>query len=78
MTTPPDRVLRVDLSEGSVTSERVPERWRRRYIGGKGLGARYLHEELPAGADPLGPENVLCFALGPLSDSSRGSRATPR
>jgi aldehyde:ferredoxin oxidoreductase len=67
MAAAPDRVLRVDLSERTVTSDPVPERWRRRYVGGKGLGARYLYEELPPGADPLGPENVLCFALGPVS-----------
>jgi len=62
-----ESVLRVDLSRGTVSHERVPDRWRRRYLGGKGLGARYLYEELPADTDPLGPENRLCFALGPLS-----------
>lgn len=62
-----DRVLRVDLTAGSVESERVPERWRRRYLGGKGLGARYLYESLAPGTDPLGPDNVLGFVLGPLS-----------
>jgi aldehyde:ferredoxin oxidoreductase len=61
------RALRVDLSARSVTSERVPEAWRRRFVGGKGLGARYLYEELDAGVDPLGPDNLLCFALGPVS-----------
>jgi aldehyde:ferredoxin oxidoreductase len=63
----PDRLLRVDLSAGSVTSERVPAEWRRRYVGGKGLGARYLYEELDPGTDPLGPENALLFMQGPLS-----------
>jgi aldehyde:ferredoxin oxidoreductase len=63
----PDRLLRVDLTAGTVTSERVPEEWRRRYVGGKGLGARYLYEELDPGTDPLGPENALLFMQGPLS-----------
>lgn len=62
-----DAVLRVDLSAREVRREQVPERWRRRYLGGKGLGARYLYEELEADTDPLGPENLLCFVLGPLS-----------
>jgi aldehyde:ferredoxin oxidoreductase len=62
-----EAVLRVDLTAGELSREPVPERWRRRYLGGKGLGARYLYEELSPGADPLGPENRLCFALGPLS-----------
>ncbi|WP_433624941.1 aldehyde ferredoxin oxidoreductase family protein [Halomicrococcus sp. NG-SE-24] len=67
MTQTRDHVLRVDLSTGTVRRERVPERWRRRFLGGKGLGARYLYEELDAGTDPLGPNNVLGFVLGPLS-----------
>jgi aldehyde:ferredoxin oxidoreductase len=62
-----NRLLRVDLSTADVTSVRVPEEWRRRYLGGKGLGARYLYEELAPGVDPLGPANVLAFMLGPLS-----------
>lgn len=60
-------VIRVDLSAGSVARERVPASWRHDYLGGKGLGARYLYEELDAGTDPLGPDNRLCFLLGPLS-----------
>ncbi|PSQ00017.1 aldehyde ferredoxin oxidoreductase [Halobacteriales archaeon QS_5_70_17] len=62
-----DAVLRVDLSAGTVERERVPDEWRRKYLGGKGLGARYLYEELDAGTDPLGPGNLLAFMLGPLS-----------
>jgi len=64
---PPERLLRVNLSAETVTSERVPEGWLERYLGGKGLGARYLYEELEPGVDPLGPANVLMFMLGPLS-----------
>jgi len=60
-------VLRADLSAGEVRRERVPPAWRRRFLGGKGLGARYLYAELGAGADPLGPENLLAFCSGPLS-----------
>jgi aldehyde:ferredoxin oxidoreductase len=62
-----DRLLRVDLSAGTTRSVQIPEGWLSRYVGGKGLGARYLYEELDPGTDPLGPENVLCFMLGPVS-----------
>ena len=68
----PDRLLRVDLSAGTTGSEQVPEKWLRQYIGGKGIGARYLYEELDAGTDPLGPENCLLFCLGPLSGLTPG------
>ncbi|MEF8757934.1 MAG: aldehyde ferredoxin oxidoreductase C-terminal domain-containing protein [Halobacteriales archaeon] len=70
----PDRLLRVDLSARRVTSERVPAEWRRRYLGGKGLGARYLYDELAPGTDPLGPENVLMFLLGPLTGALPGTQ----
>ena len=60
-------VVRVNLTTRTVREEAVPERWLREYIGGKGLGARYLYDEVPAGADPLGPDNLLAFMLGPLS-----------
>ena len=67
-----DRLLRVDLSAGSTESVPIPDRWLERYVGGKGLGARYLYEELDAGVDPLGPANVLCFMLGPVSGLTPG------
>ncbi|MFB6103037.1 MAG: aldehyde ferredoxin oxidoreductase family protein [Haloplanus sp.] len=60
-------VIRVDLSAGRVARERVPEDWRRDFLGGKGLGARYLYDELDAGTDPLEPDNCLAFFIGPLS-----------
>ncbi|WP_435075708.1 aldehyde ferredoxin oxidoreductase family protein [Halorubrum sp. HHNYT27] len=64
--TVPDRILRVDLSARRVRSERVPSAWRERYVGGKGLGARYLYEAGP-GIDPMSPENPLAFLVGPLT-----------
>lgn len=73
MTEPPrddpcrDRLLRVDLTDEHVDSTRIPETWRRSYLGGKGLGARILYDELDPGTDPLGPENALVFAIGPLT-----------
>jgi len=70
----PGRILRADLSAERVVSEPVPERWRRDYLGGKGLGARYLYEELAPGTDPLGPGNALLFVLGPLTGALPGEQ----
>ncbi|MDF9748521.1 aldehyde ferredoxin oxidoreductase family protein [Natrinema salsiterrestre] len=67
MTQTRDHVIRIDLSARTVHRQPVPERWRRQFLGGKGLGARYLYEELGAATDPLGPDNLLGFMLGPLS-----------
>ncbi|QCC49139.1 aldehyde ferredoxin oxidoreductase family protein [Halobellus limi] len=63
----PTDLLHVDLSAGSVERERLPDRWLAEYVGGKGLGARYLYDRLEPGTDPLGPANYLLFTLGPLS-----------
>lgn len=63
----PNRILYVNLSDEEVTSQRIPDMWQQKYIGGKGLGARYLYEELSAEVDPLDPDNCLLFMRGPLS-----------
>lgn len=67
MTSLPAGRLQVDLGEGTVTSEPLPTDWLARYVGGKGLAARALYDALAPGVDPLGPDNVLLFALGPLT-----------
>lgn len=69
-------VLRVDLSTGRVTKEPLHERWARDYVGGRGLGARYLYDEMDPRADALSPANKLVFATGPLTgtNASCGAR----
>ncbi|MFC4247005.1 aldehyde ferredoxin oxidoreductase family protein [Natribaculum luteum] len=68
------RILRVDLSDGSISSRPIPTAWLEKFVGGKGLGARYLYEELDPGTDPLSPENVLLFAVGPLTGYTPGEQ----
>jgi len=67
------RILRVNLSEGRVSEEPINEEWAIKYIGGAGLASRYLYEEMPAGIDPLGPENPLIFMTGPLTGTASPS-----
>lgn len=62
------RIGHVDLSHETVETKPAPETWVRQYIGGRGLGVRYILEA-GASVDPLGPENPLCFMNGPLSGS---------
>ena len=57
-------VWRVNLSERSLKREPVPEAWSR--LGGRGLSARILLDEVPATCDPLGPRNKLILAPGLL------------
>jgi len=61
------RLLRVNLTNGKIETERLSEETIRDFLGGKCLGAKILYEELEPGIDPLGPDNKLVFAAGPLT-----------
>jgi len=65
------KLLEVDLTEGSSKTIPFPEALRRDFLGGTGLAATILYEQIPAGADPLGPDNVLVFATGPFQGGSK-------
>jgi aldehyde:ferredoxin oxidoreductase len=60
------KLLRVNLSSGESKVEPVPDPVVKDFLGGRGLGIRYLYQELSPGIDPLGVENKLLFAMGPL------------
>jgi len=59
------KVLRVDLTKEHITTEPLNREWAKQFVGGKGLGARYLFEELKPGTDPLSPDNILSIWTGP-------------
>ena len=61
------KMLRVNLSTNTTSVEELDEKFCRKYIGGAGFIAYYLYKELKPGIDPLGPENKLIFALGPMT-----------
>jgi len=60
------KFLYIDLTSEKITDYKIPEEWYEKYLGGRGVAARILIEELEKNQDPLGPENVLVFATGPL------------
>jgi len=61
------KVMFVDLSSGSIKEESLPEQVYRDFIGGQGLGVRILYERMKPKIDPLGPDNMLGFLVGPLT-----------
>lgn len=61
-----NQVLRVDLSNGRITTQVFSEEELRKYIGGSGLGTKILFDETDQFTDPLGPENRLIFMTGPV------------
>lgn len=60
-------ILRVDLSKGKISKQKLDKKVARDYIGGRGLNARTLFKEVEAGTDPLDPKNVLCISVGPFT-----------
>ncbi|MDL2225382.1 aldehyde ferredoxin oxidoreductase family protein [Eubacteriales bacterium OttesenSCG-928-M02] len=56
------KILKVNLSTREITVDEHDEKWYRQYIGGTGFGLYYCITEIPAGCDPLGPENVLTLS----------------
>ncbi len=63
------RILEVDLKSRTFAFKPLDEEIARLYIGGKGYGTRLLYDMTDAGIDPLGPDNPLIFATGPLNGS---------
>ena len=65
-----DRILRVDLATGGLTTTPLPADAMPLVLGGKGLGAWLLYTEQAPGVDPLGPDNHLIFHNGPLTGTT--------
>ena len=58
------KILHVDLTTGDLKVEEPGEAFYRKYMGGSALGMYYALKDIPQGADPLGPDNVLVLSLG--------------
>ncbi len=56
------KILHIDVTNRKTRVQRVDEDWLRKYVGGVAMAARLAYDNIPKGADPLGPENALCFA----------------
>ena len=64
------QILRVDLTNRTYRSEPFSEEFAHSWIGGRGFAVKILYDELAPGIDPLGPENKLVVAVGPISGIS--------
>jgi aldehyde:ferredoxin oxidoreductase len=72
------KILRVDLTKGTVKSEPLNMDWARAYLGSRGLASKYLISEIDPKVDPLSAANKIIWATGPLTGTmaSTGGRYT--
>jgi len=60
------RLIRLNLTTGKSQVEEIPRKWLKDYLGGRGLGVKYLYEELKPGVEPLSADNKVIMMMGPL------------
>jgi len=64
------KILRINLTAGTVKVEPLNMEWAQQYLGQRGLASKYLTEEIDPKVDPLSAENKLIFATGPLTGTA--------
>jgi aldehyde:ferredoxin oxidoreductase len=65
-----NRILRINLTDGSHTKEPLDDGLIRKYLGGRGLALTFLLRETPPGIDPFSPENTIIFATGAITGAT--------
>ncbi|NIM44396.1 MAG: aldehyde ferredoxin oxidoreductase [Nitrososphaeria archaeon] len=64
------KILDVDLTKSKSVKRPLPKAVAHRFVGGIGFTEKMLFDELRPGIDPLGPENILIMATGPLNGTA--------
>ena len=64
------KILEVDLTKESIKTAPINIDIAQRFVGGKGYAARLLWEHTKPSVEPLGPDNIVIFATGPLTATS--------
>ncbi len=61
------KLLRVNLSDGTIREERIADEILKDYIGGRGLGVKLYYDSVSPDINTLSEENPLIFTVGPLT-----------
>jgi aldehyde:ferredoxin oxidoreductase len=63
------RILYIDLEKKEFSPQNIDEAFARKYLGGNGFAARILYDKLKPAIDPFSPDNIVVFAVGPITDT---------
>lgn len=61
------KILRINLTNRNISVEDLDREVAVKYVGGRGLGTKYMMDEVDPNVDPLSPENKLMIVTGPLT-----------
>lgn len=64
------KMLRINLTDRTSQVEKLDQEVLKKFVGGSALGAKILYDEVPAGVDPLGPDNKLIYTVGPITGTN--------
>ena len=64
------KIATVNLTERKVENIPLDEKFLTDYLGGRGLGVKFVYDLVKPAVDPLSPENILVFAAGPLTGTT--------
>lgn len=64
------KILHIDATTQETRVQTVSPEFLKKYVGGVGLATRLAYDNIPRGADPLGPENALCFACSAFAGTT--------
>jgi len=64
------KILRIDLTNGTSKVTKLERDLAKNFLGGRGFNVKKMYDEIPPGTNPLGPENKIYFATGPLVGTS--------
>jgi aldehyde:ferredoxin oxidoreductase len=70
------KVLRVDLTAGSIHDEPLEPEMAEKYVGGTGFGVEYLYREVPPGIEWDDPQNRIIMSSGPVGGTTLSGAGT--
>jgi len=63
------KILYIDLEKKSFRIQTFDEAFARKYLGGNGFAVKILYDGIEPGTDPFSSENIVVFAVGPITDT---------
>jgi aldehyde:ferredoxin oxidoreductase len=61
------RLIRINLTDRTIKEEKINPEWQRKFLGGRGLAARFYYDEIANHIEPFSSDNKLILFTGPLT-----------